>query len=168
MNIKLKQLSVRDGMDIYVMLQELPKDENGFINGCYGRSFEEYKQWLAKSDSVAKGVGLADWMVPQTIYWLYVNGLPVGIGKLRHRLTDKLREEGGHGGYAIRPSSRNMGYGKALLKLLIKEASSLGIDRLLLTIQNHNTPSIKVALANGGVIERVNEQRHYIWIDCRL
>ena len=97
MNIKLKQLSVQDGMDIYEMLQELPKDENGFINGCYGKSFQEYQEWLTKSVNVSTGIGLADWMVPQTIYWLYMDGLPVGIGKLRHRLTDKLREEGGHG-----------------------------------------------------------------------
>ena len=167
MNIGLKQLSIQDGMDVYAMLQELPKDENGFVNGCYGMSFTEYQQWLMKSDNTARGIGLADWMVPQTIYWLYVDGLPVGIGKLRHRLTDKLREEGGHGGYAIRPSCRNKGYGKLLLKLMIREASALGIDRLLLTVKNHNIPSIKVALANGGVIEKVNGQSHYIWVDCR-
>jgi predicted acetyltransferase len=79
-----------------------------------------------------------------------------------------LREEGGHCGYAIRPACRQMGYGKLLLKLLMKKASNLGIDRLLITVLNHNTPSIKVALANGGVIEKVSDQRHYIWIDCRL
>lgn len=166
MDAVLKQLSPNDGQDIYTMLQELPKDENGFINGCQGKSFEEYKDWLIKSDHTSKGIGLADWMVPQTIYWLYVDGVPVGIGKLRHRLTDKLREEGGHGGYAIRPSCRNKGYGTLLLKLMINEASSLGIDRLLLTVQNHNLPSIKVVLADGGLIEKVNEQRHYLWINC--
>jgi predicted acetyltransferase len=168
MNAELRQLSIHDGRDIYDMLQELPKDENGFINGCNGISFEEYKQWLVKSHNTAKGTSLADWMVPQTVYWLYVDGQPVGIGKLRHYLTDRLREEGGHCGYAIRPACRSMGYGKLLLKLLIKKAVSLGIDRILITVQNHNIPSIKVALANGGVIEKVSEQRHYIWIDCSL
>jgi predicted acetyltransferase len=167
-NIELRQLSIHDGRDIYDMLQELPKEENGFINGCYGKSFEEYKQWLVKSHSTSKGTGLADWMVPQTVYWLYVDGLPVGICKLRHYLTDRLREEGGHCGYAIRPACRSMGYGKLLLKLLIKKACMLGIDRLLITVLNNNTPSIKVALANGGVIEKVSEERHYIWLDCHL
>ena len=168
MNAELRQLSVYDGKDIYDMLQELPRDENGFINGCNGISFEEFTQWLVKSHNTATGTGLADWMVPQTVYWLYVDGRPAGIGKLRHYLTDRLREEGGHCGYSIRPAFRNMGYGKFMLKLLISKAYQLGIDRLLLTIQNHNTPSIKVALANGGVIEKVSDQRHYIWIDCHL
>lgn len=134
----------------------------GFHHGLLALSYLETHQAFAVL------IGLADWMVPSTTYWLYVDGLPVGIGKLRHYLTDKLREEGGHCGYAIRPSCRSKGYGKLLLNLLIKKARSLGIERLLLTIQNHNIPSIKVALFNGGVIERVNEQRHYIWLECRL
>ncbi len=165
MHTELKRLSIQDGADIYDMLQELPEDENGFINGCHGMTFEEYQQWLVKSDNVSKGIGLKDWMVPQTVYWLYADGMPVGMGKLRHRLTDRLLEEGGHGGYAIRPTQRSKGYGKLLLKLLLQEARSLGIGRLLLTVQNHNLPSVKVALANGGVIEKISDQRNYIWID---
>lgn len=163
----LRRLTVQDGADVYQMLAELPRDENGFINGCSGMTYEEYQKWLVKSDNVSKGIGLADWMVPQTLYWLYVDGVPVGIGKLRHRLTERLREEGGHCGYAIRPSRRGQGYGKLLLKLMLDKARELQIDRLLLTVANHNTPSIHVALANGGVIEKVNDQRHYIWIDLR-
>ena len=167
MDAVLRQLSPLDSLDIYTMLQEIPRDENGFINGGHGKSFESYKEWLIKSDNVSKGVGLADWMVPSTIYWLYVDSLPVGMGKLRHTLTKQLREEGGHGGYAIRPACRGKGYGRLLLKLLLKEACSLGIDELLLTVQNHNIPSIRVAMANGGVIVKVNEQRHYFHIDLR-
>ena len=166
MTVELRKLSIDNGMDIYNMLQEIPKDENGYINNCNGRTYEEYKQWLVRSDNISKGIGLEDWMVSQDTYWLYVNGVPVGEGKLRHRLTDKLKEEGGHIGYAIAPSYRNRGYGKILLKLMIDEAKMLGIDRILLTIQNHNKSSLQVALANGGVIEKVNDIRHYIWIDC--
>ena len=166
MNIELRRLSPDDGRDIYGMLLEIPGDENGFINGCSGRSYEEYKSWLIKSDRVSQGIGLEDWMVPQTIYWLYADGQPVGFGKLRHRLTDKLRLEGGHAGYSIRPSHRGKGYGKALLGYLIKEAKALGIDRLLLTIHNDNEASRKTAIACGGVEEDRNEERCYIWVDC--
>ena len=165
MDVELRKLSPDDGIDIYNMLQEIPKEENGCQNICYGRSFDEYKQWLITNDNIANRLGLEDWMVPQSTYWLYVNRKPVGMGRLRHRLTDKLKEEGGHIGYAISPSYRNNGYGKLLLKLLINEAQKIGIKRLLLTIQNHNTASLKVAINNGGKIERVNEKRHYIWVE---
>ena len=74
MTIELKRLSPDDGRDVYDMLREIPGDENGFINGCSGMSYEEYKNWLIKSDRVSQGIGLEDWMVPQTIYWLYADG----------------------------------------------------------------------------------------------
>lgn len=165
MNAELRKLSVNDGIDVYDMLQEIPKDENGFLNGCNGRTYEEFKKWLVKSDNISKGIGLEEWMVPQDTYWLYIDEQPVGCGKLRHYLTESLMEEGGHGGYAIRPSYRGKGYGKLLLKLLIEIAVGKGIKRLLLTVQNHNTASIKVALANDGIVEKITESRHYIWID---
>ena len=166
MNIELRQLSFHDGIDVYQMLQEIPKDENGFINGGNGKTFDDYKQWLMKQDNMASGIDLEDWMVPSTTFWLFVDDLPVGFGKLRHYLTDKLKEDGGHAGYAIRPLYRNKGYGKLLLKILMEQANLMGIDKLLLTIQNDNERSIKVALANGGVIEKVTDIRHFIWIDC--
>ena len=105
-------------------------------------------------------------MVPSSTYWLYADGEPVGFGKLRHFLTDKLRDEGGHAGYAIRTSERNKGYGTILLKMIIEEARKMNIDKILLTISINNANSIKVALNNKGKIERSNEVRHYIWIDC--
>lgn len=166
MNYELRKLSPDDGRDIYDMLQDFPKDENGFINGCNGKTYDDFKKWLIKSNNVSNGIGLEEWMVPQNIYWLYIDGIPVGMGKLRHYLTDKLRKEGGHGGYAILPSHRNKGYGKILLKMLIDCARDMKIDGLLLTVQNHNTTSIKVALANNGRIEKVDTKRHFIWIEC--
>ena len=162
----LRKLSAADGMDIYEMLQELPKVENGFMNGCYGLSFPDFHQWLLTSERAEQGIGLEDWQVPQSIFWLMADGVPVGIGKLRHRLSDRLRTEGGHCGYAIRPAYRNKGYGKLMLRLLAQEAEKLGLDKLLLTVQNDNRYSIRTALANGGVIECVSDVRHYIWLRC--
>lgn len=166
MNIAFRQLSPEDGPDVYDMLQEIPKGENGFVNGCHGKSFEAFKQWLRTSDDMSKGIGLEDWMVPQSTYWLLVDGKPVGMGKLRHRLTDHLKAAGGHIGYAIRPTCRNQGYGKVLLGFIIEAAGALGLDRLLITIHNHNVPSIKVALSQGGQTVKVDEQRHFIEINC--
>ncbi len=166
MNFELRKLTINDGIDIYDMLQEIPKDENGFINSVNGKTFEEYKEWLIISDAMSKGIGLEDWQVPSNTYCLFVDGYPAGIGKLRHLLTDKLRVEGGHAGYAIRQSERNKGYGTVLLKIIIEEAKKMNMEKLLLTVRNSNTNSIKVALNSGGKIEKVNEERHYIWIDC--
>ena len=163
--MELKPLQVTDGKDIYEFLQKIPKEEKGFMNGAYGKTYEEYLKWLEKSQKIAQGIDLEEWMVPQSIYWLYVDEKPVGMGKLRHSLTQGLLEQGGHGGYTIILQERGKGYGTILLKLLLEEAKSLSIKKFLVTVNNENTPSIKVALNNGGKIEKVNEQRHYIWID---
>ncbi|MCL2014810.1 MAG: GNAT family N-acetyltransferase, partial [Defluviitaleaceae bacterium] len=74
-------------------------------------------------------------------------------------------EDGGHIGYAIAPAYRNRGYGKILLKLLIDETNKMGISRILITVQNDNIASVQVALNNGGIIEKSNDVRTYIWID---
>ena len=167
MKYELRKLSIKEGNDVYQMLQEIPKGENGFENPANGLSFDEYFLWLKRNDDMSNAVGLEDWMVPQTIYWLIIEGVPVGFGKVRHYLTDKLKEDGGHVGYAIRPSQRGKGYGKLLLNLLLAEANNLGIETVLVTIRNENKPSIQVALANGGVITKVDEVRHYIWLNSK-
>ena len=164
MNIQLKKLSPNDGVDIYNMLQKITKDENGFMNGANGLSYDEYKQWLIKNDDMSHGIGLEDWMVAQNTYWLYIDGKPVGMGKLRLKLTEKLREDGGNCGYGIAAGERGKGYGKTLLKLLVEEARKIGIEQILLTINAKNEPSVKLALANGGVIEKTVGEKHYIWI----
>lgn len=165
MQYKLTKLCKYDGNDVYDMLQEIPDNENGFINSVYGKSYEEYKEWLHRNEKMAKGIDLEDWMVPQNTYWFYVDEKLVGTASIRHHLTDALLQVGGHCGYSIRPKERGKGYGSVLLGLLMEEARKLNINRLLLTIQNQNIASTKVALKKGGVIEKENEVRKYIWIN---
>ena len=166
--IELRPLSAADGRDIYEMLQEIPGDEHGYVNGVHGMSYEEYKAWLVREEENAKKTEIEDgWKVPQSTYWLYVDGRPVGQGKIRHFLTDALREAGGNIGYAVRPTERGKGYGTLLLRELMKEAAKLGIDRALVTVHNDNPASIRVALKNGGVIGRTNDLRRFIWVECR-
>ena len=166
MCLEIRKLSIDDGRDIYEMLQELPADENGFLNSVQGKTFDEYKEWLQKSAKGSEQDGIVDgWKVPSTIFWLFENNRPVGFGKIRHFLTDALLENGGNVGYAIRPAERGRGLGTRFLALLTVECKRLGVEKILLTIQNHNTQSIRVALANGGKIEKVTAEKHYIWID---
>lgn len=167
MNYELKELTADDGNDIYEMLQEIPENENGFMNLMHGRTFEEYQQWLARSEAFSHATELADgWRVPTSVYWLYVDGRPVGIGKIRHFLTDRLRKEGGNAGYAVRPGERNKGYGTILLREMITEAKKLNIDRILLTIRNGNEYSLKTAAANRGIVAGADDTRHFVWIQC--
>ena len=164
--IELKKLSPDDGRDIYDMLQAMPKDENGLINNVNGMTFDEYKQWLLKKQQEAEQTGLVDgWKVPSTTYWLYVDGCPVGFGNVRNFLTDALKKAGGNIGYGIVSEYRGKGYGKELLRLLLKKAREAGVEKALLTIRADNQPSLAVALANGGVITEKTDERIWVWIE---
>ena len=88
-------------------------------------------------------------------------------GKLRHFLTDALRKAGGHIGYGIAPQYRGKGYGKELLKLLLRKADEMGIDKVLVTIHLDNRASLAVALANGGAIAEQTDERFLVWINTR-
>lgn len=166
MKLEIRKLSTNDGKEFYDMLQEMSADENGFINSVAGKSYEEYEEWSKASAESAEKKEIVDgWKVPQTTFWFLEDGKPVGFAKVRHFLTEKLLEEGGNVGYGIRPSARNRGLGKQFVGLLKEECRKIGIDRMLLTIRTSNTPSKKVALANGGRIERETDERYYIWID---
>ena len=131
---ELRRLSVKDGMDIYEMLQEIPAEENNMHNSAYGISFEAYKDFLVESEEESKRDGIIDgWRVPSTRYWLYVNGKPVGFAVIRHFLTPARRQAGGNIGYTIRPTERGRGYGKKLLELLLEEARKKGLEKVLIT-----------------------------------
>ena len=165
MVIELKRLSCNDGIEIYNMLQEIPKEENGLQNKANGLTFEEFKEWLIIKQAESEQEGIVDgWKVPSTTYWLYVDGVPVGYGNVRKFLTDALRQAGGHIGYGIAPSFRGKGYGKELLRLLLIGAHKEKIDKILITIHKDNLASQAVARANGGVLTDEKDDRVYYWI----
>jgi len=46
MSLEIRKLSPDDGKEFYDMLQEMPADENGFVNSVAGKSDDEYQAWL--------------------------------------------------------------------------------------------------------------------------
>lgn len=109
--------------------------------------------------------------VPQTQRWLISNGEFVGWTKIRHALNEKLLIEGGHIGYAIRPSRRKDGFGTKILELALKEAKILGLKKVLLTCDDDNLASARIIEKNGGVLENKIEhdgklKRRY-WIEIK-
>lgn len=108
--------------------------------------------------------------VPETTYWATKADIVVGRISLRHKLSEKLQEFGGHIGYEVRPSMRNLGIAKEMLRLLLETQKAKSIGKLLLTCAPSNLASIKTILANGGIfekvlfVERVNRETIYYWI----
>ena len=162
--IYLKKLSLSDDTEIYNMLQEITSNDNGFHNKVYGMSYEQFKKWLEREYSVDKG-NLEDWMVPQTSYWLYEDDKPMGYGRIRHCLNEKLAETGGHIGYAIRCTEREKGYGNKLLSLLLEECKKLNIQKVQIAANTDNIASNKIILKHGGAFIRSSENKNFYHIN---
>ena len=82
MALTIKRANLCDGVDVYELLQTLPADENGFVNSMAGKSYQDFQAWLQGVVANAQQKGIVDgWKVPQSTYWLYLDGNPIGYGK---------------------------------------------------------------------------------------
>jgi len=161
----LKKISVDDGKDIYEMLQDIEKEENGFHNDAKDIVFAEFNDWLKKHYNYSENIGLPEEWVPQTTFWLYFGEKPVGLGRIRHYLNDTLRLDGGHVGYTISKSCRGNGYGNEILRLLLQECQKLGIFEVHIGAWKDNIRSNKIIIKNGGKLCRENEKKNYYIIN---
>ena len=91
--------------------------------------------------------------VPETILW-YVEGEEfLGSISVRHGLTPMLELWGGHIGYAVRPSAWGSGHASAMLAgILDYVRANLPLERVTLTANSQNLPSIRVIEKNGGIL----------------
>lgn len=117
------------------------------------QSPKQFAEFVKKLRSQEKDIDLPKGYVPATIYWLVDNEKFIGRVSVRHRLIEKLRKEGGHIGYEIRPSERNRGYGKKILKMALRKTLRLGIKKALVTCDDDNIGSWKIIEANGGILQ---------------
>lgn len=160
----IKPLSVGDGIDVYLMLQRIGRNENEFKNTAYGLTEAEFKNWLIEQNQWAMGENLPTGYVPQTIYWLYCGAIPVGIGKIRHGLNENSRKVGGNIGYAVDPHYRGKGYASVFLKLLVEEAKQMNIEERLLTVEKYNLASKRVIEKCNGIVIHENNERWFFTI----
>jgi len=112
-----------------------------------------FEKYVAGIKERAQGLNLKPGFVQESTFWLMENNTIYGASRLRHSLTERLFMEGGHIGYDIPPSHRRQGYGTLLLKLSLREAKAIGLERVLLTCDNDNIGSRKTILNNGGILE---------------
>jgi predicted acetyltransferase len=104
------------------------------------------------------------WLVPSSLFW-YVSGEHyLGTLVIRHRLTPRLAEAGGHVGFHIVGSWRRQGHATRMLAAGLRECERLGLSRVLLTCTPENAASRRVIRANGGVPDGRMRGEDRFWI----
>jgi len=132
---------------------------------------QDFAAYLAQVAHDAQGIGLPAGYAPMSSFWLVKDGVIVGESRLRHYLTPALEIEGGHIGYAIRPSERGKGYGTLILALTLEQAKMRGLQRIRVTCDTDNLASVRVIEKNGGqlagqaISTRTGKPIFQYWID---
>jgi predicted acetyltransferase len=119
-------------------------------------SFEnqDFEVFLAKLAAAARGEGIPEGFVAHTTFWLVDSrGEVVAVSNLRHALTPRLRIEGGHIGYGVRPSARRRGHATEILRRTLTEARAQGIDPALVTCAAANAASRATITRCGGRLD---------------
>ncbi len=128
-------------------------------------AFQEYVGYLraqAKEDSPRR-----PGHVPATTLWWVAGDEFLGRLAIRHRLTPRLLDLGGHIGYDVKPSTRRRGHATAMLAAALPVARALGIDPALVTCDAANLGSRRVIEANGGLLEDRRGRELRFWVATR-
>ena len=118
--------------------------------GMHGRV--GYMSWMTLVDRQAQSE-MADFgQSPNEIYFLVddTDNQIKGFGQLRPMNTLEVTTWAGHIGYSVPPRYRGQGYAKQLLKMLLKEGFSRGLEEMLLTCDVDNDASRHIIEKTGG------------------
>jgi predicted acetyltransferase len=157
--LKLVYPNLDHQQDIKEAIEEINSLNESFI-GTSGINLLSYPIWLEKLEKSTKG--LIEDKVPAHNLFAYDENTLIGFISIRHYLNEDLYQVGGHIGYMVRPSKRNKGYAKKMLKLALHYAKdNIGLNKVLITCSIHNIASEKTILANGGIYEDTRDHKIY-------
>ncbi len=103
-------------------------------------------------------------IVASTDLWWISGSTFLGRVSIRHALTDRLRDSGGHIGYDVVPSARSQGHATAMLAAALHVAARPGVTSALLTGVPTNVGSRRVIERNGGIPDSADEHVLRFWI----
>lgn len=164
--MELRKINREDARAQWEYTTELPADENGLTNPYHGVSYAEYiDKVLPALISYEHPVGMPEWFVPETYWYLWDEGRLVGEFRIRHYLTEALRNGSGHIGYSIRKAERGKGYGTEGLRLTLAEAGKIvPEDEIYLRVNKDNPASLKVMQKNGGKVVGEDGEHYFVRI----
>jgi len=114
----------------------------------------DIKKYIKKLENFSKGIGLWEWSVPNSTFWLKDNNNNIKwVVNIRHTLTNELKKRGAHIGYWVAPIYRKKGYATIILRLALEKAKKLGINKIFITCDKWNIASAKTIINNNWKLD---------------
>ncbi len=150
-------------------VRDMPEDENGLTNAWHGVAREAFmRSALPSMLAWARGEGLPEGYVPETVFFLWKDSDIVGQFRIRHYLCESLRTGAGHIGYFIAKPFRGQGLGTEGLRLTLEKARGIiPEDEIFLRVNRDNPASLRVMQKNGGRIVSEDERSFFVRIPKR-
>lgn len=123
-----------------------------------------FARWVDDALASEREERVPQGFVASTVRWVEQEGRLVALVHLRHELNAFLLQDGGHIGYAVRPTARRRGVATAALAATLELARARGMVRALLTCDDDNVASARTIATNGGVLEDVRAGKRRYWI----
>lgn len=161
--LELRKMNLQDIKEQWEYVTALPSDENGLTNPYEGITFEEYETTVLPELMMHENpVGMPEWFVPETYYYLWDEQVLVGEYRIRHYLTEALKVGAGHIGYSIKKEHRGKGYGTKGLAMVLDIAREIVPENeIYLRVLKSNISSFKAISCNGAYIADEDET-HYL------
>lgn len=138
----------KDYLDFYQEWKASGEDMIPWVIEKDPTDFQGMVQFLLNNE---KGNNLPEGWVRDSTYWLVNESNRIlGAVNIRHALTERLLNCGGHIGYGVRPSERRKGYATKILAMSLEKTRELGIEKVLVVCDAINTASERTILKNGG------------------
>lgn len=148
----LRELTENDEEAFFSGLKEWSEADRSWYTFDWkpGMPFHELLSRLHKNTI---GEDLPEGFVPSTMLYAFVDKVIVGRAHLRHRLNDYLRSFGGHYGCSVAQKFRRKGYAAEMFSQSMQVFRQLGIFDILITCEDCNEPSWRLAELKGAVLE---------------
>ena len=161
--LELRKMNYEDIIEQWKYITALPTDENGLTNLYEGVSLEGYRDTVLPELMMHENpINMPEWFVPETYYYLWEDGILLGEYRIRHYLTDTLKNGAGHIGYSIKKEFRGKGYGTKGLALVLDVARKIiPEEEIYLRVLKTNIPSYK-AICNNGAYIAGEDGAHYL------